>query len=448
MSQWVVAKFGGTSMATIESMSQCADVVISKQANIVLVSATSGTTNQLVELADVASRGDMHKANLILEAIEERHTQMLLETKPGARAMEKLRTYVRELKTVAKGCALLKECSPKAYDALMSQGELLSSTIFTSLLKSKTDKDVYWFDSRNVIATDNQHGKARPQLDQIKSNCQSIFQDAGVLYVGQGFIGQGPNGITTTLGRGGSDYSAALVAEGIGADILQIWTDVPGMATTDPRICPDAQSIDELSVKEASEMATFGAKILHPSSLAPAIRQDIPVFVGSTFEPEKAGTTITDDVSAHPLIRAVTLRNNQTLIITSNPDMLSASGFLKRIFTVFDNYEISIDAITTSEISVAVTIDQSEFPTGEKAEQFITELEALGQVKIEKNMSLIAIVGNNLHQTPGVGGQIFNSLENINVRMITHGASSHNFCIIVDEAQAKQAVKQLHENLI
>jgi aspartate kinase len=195
-------------------------------------------------------------------------------------------------------------------------------------------------------------------------------------------------------------------------------------------------------------METFGAKILHPSSLMPAIRQQIPVFVGSTFEPDEAGTTITPDVELRPVVRAVTSRSRQLLVVINNPDMLTASGFLQRIFAVFDQFEISVDAITTSEISIAVTIDHSEYPEGARGEQFLAALREHGAVKLEKNMALIAIVGNDLHQTPGIGARIFNALDNINVRMITQGASSHNFCLIVSEEDAARAVKQLHDQLI
>jgi aspartate kinase len=448
MTDWILAKFGGTSMGSIDTMTQCAAVVKQRKANIVVVSATSGTTNQLVELAELARQGEHHKANVLLEQIEERHVQMLLTTAPSSGAVNKLQGFIKELKTLVKGCTLLKECSPKAYDALVSTGELLSSTIFTSLLQKQTDKKVYWFDSRRVLATDSQHGKARPDIAKIKCHCEQTFLEPDALYIGQGFIGSDEHGITTTLGRGGSDYSAALIAEGISAKELQIWTDVPGMASTDPRICPDAKSIDAISIKEASEMATFGAKILHPSSLMPAIRQQIPVFVGSTFEPDEAGTTITPDVELRPVVRAVTSRSRQLLVVINNPDMLTASGFLQRIFAVFDQFEISVDAITTSEISIAVTIDHSEYPEGARGEQFLAALREHGAVKLEKNMALIAIVGNDLHQTPGIGARIFNALDNINVRMITQGASSHNFCLIVSEEDAARAVKQLHDQLI
>ena len=195
-------------------------------------------------------------------------------------------------------------------------------------------------------------------------------------------------------------------------------------------------------------MATFGAKILHPSSLMPAVRHDIPVFVGSTFNPELSGTIITPDVDDRPIVRAVTRRSNQLLLSINNPDMLTASGFLQKVFATFEEYQISVDAITTSEISIAVTIDESEFPQAEVGDAFINELETHGRVKLEHDMALVAIVGNDLYSTPGIGARIFNALTDINVRMITQGASNHNFCLIIADQDSERAVRQLHEQLI
>ena len=448
MSNWIVAKFGGTSMATIGSMTQCAEVINIRNANIVLVSATSGTTNQLVELTELAKQGDLEQAEATIEYIENRHRDMLAQTTPSTESVNRLNDIINELKTLVNGCVLVRNCSANAYDAIVSIGEMLSSTIFASLCEDKFSRVSYWLDVRQIIKTDSQHMKARPDIAAINQCSESIFIDPGTLYISQGFIGSDANGITTTLGRGGSDYSAALVAEGIRASELQIWTDVPGMASTDPRLCDDARSIPAISIKEASEMATFGAKILHPSSLMPAVRHDIPVFVGSTFNPELAGTTITPDVEDRPIVRAVTKRSNQLLLSINNPDMLTASGFLQRVFATFEAYEISVDAITTSEISIAVTIDESEFPAGDLGSKFLTELEEHGRVKVERDMALVAIVGNELYRTPGIGARIFDAVKDINVRMITQGASNHNFCLVVSDQDSNQAVKQLHQELI
>ena len=448
MSDWTVAKFGGTSMATVESMTQCAKVVALRGANVVLVSATSGTTNQLVELTKLAKSGELEQANDILDTISNRHSEMMRFINASDADQLELENILKELRTLVKGCCLIKECSPKANDAITSLGEMLSSTIFAVICQQQFDRPVHWLNARDLIKTDSQHGRANPDIEAIYTACQQHITAPNAIFISQGFLGCDPAGVTTTLGRGGSDYSAALVAEGVRANELQIWTDVPGMASTDPRICSDARSIAAISIKEASEMATFGAKILHPSSLMPAVRHSIPVFVGSTFQPELPGTTITPEVAERPIVRAVTSRANQWLVVIRNPDMLTASGFLEKIFAVFEEYEISVDAITTSEVSIAVTIDASEYPSGDAGDAFLQSLEALGTVRIEKDMALVAIVGNHLHCTPGIGSRIFDAVKDINVRMVTQGASTHNFCLVVADTDAKSAVQSLHQKLI
>jgi aspartate kinase len=266
--------------------------------------------------------------------------------------------------------------------------------------------------------------------------------------VTQGFIGQNDDGYTTTLGRGGSDYSAALIAEALNAKNLAIWTDVVGIFTTDPRITDQARAIKEISFGEAAEMATFGAKILHPATLIPAMRQNIPVFVGSSKEPEKGGTRIQKKVESKPTYRSISLRKEQTLVTVKSPAMLHASGFLAKVFAVLAKHELSVDLITTSEISVAMTFDN---PTGSTQallnSTVVEELEQLCEVSVENGLSLIAVVGNSIHKTNGVGTSIFDALSGINVRMICQGASEHNLCFLVNETQANETVEKLHNTL-
>jgi aspartate kinase len=265
-----------------------------------------------------------------------------------------------------------------------------------------------------------------------------------VVLVTQGFIGSTEEGMTTTLGRGGSDYSAAILAEGIAADIVEIWTDVAGIATTDPRISPKAKPIAEISFQEASELATFGAKVLHPATLLPAIRQNIPVFVGSSFNAEAAGTWVRKEVEVLPLVRALALRKQQILVTLSTPAMLNTHGFLFQIFKIFNDHKVSIDAITTAEISVSVTLDDGAL--GNK--KLFSDLAEIADVQVEQNLALVSLIGNNLNHTSGVGKQIFETISDINVRMICLGASRHNFCFIVNEEQGPLAIQRLHEKFI
>jgi len=344
---------------------------------------------------------------------------------------------------------LLRDCSPKAFDAIQSLGERLSSLLFTRALELtwNGEKKVKCFDVRKILRTDDQFGKATPIIEDISSLCDAHLMDCkydNVVYVTQGFIGSTECGHTTTLGRGGSDYSAALIAEGIGADILQIWTDVAGIATTDPRIVPTAKLMNEITFSEAAELATFGAKILHPTTLTPALRKGVSVYVGSSYEASAPGTWIKKSCSDTPLIRAMAQKKDQVLLTLSTPKMIGSHGFLYEIFKIFNKYKVSIDSVTTSEISVALTLEDSTLLN----KKLIGELETLAQVNIEENLSLVSLIGNNINHTFGLGNKIFNALGDINVRMICLGASRHNFCFLVDQERADEAIIRLHDQFI
>jgi aspartate kinase len=280
--------------------------------------------------------------------------------------------------------------------------------------------------------------------------CNEVLVEklADQVLVTQGFIGQDGLGETTTLGRGGSDYSAALLAEALNAKNLAIWTDVVGIFTTDPRITEKARAIKEISFGEAAEMATFGAKILHPATLIPAMRQNIPVFVGSSKEPEKGGTQIKQKVDSNPTYRSIALRREQTLVTVKSPAMLHASGFLAQVFSILAKPELSVDLITTSEISVALTFDN---PSGSTqaliTSAVVEELEQLCEVTVEHGLSLVAVIGNGLNCAKGIGQSIFQAINDINIRLICHGASANNLCFLVDEADANNVVEKLHNEL-
>ena len=327
----------------------------------------------------------------------------------------------------------------------MSFGERLSSEIFVQAVQNQTKLRVACLQARDVIVTNDQFSRAVPQPELIRQKCQSLADYkacvAGqVVLVTQGFIGQTLSGHTTTLGRGGSDYSAALFAEGFAAENLQIWTDVAGIATTDPRLVPAAKPIPEISFTEASELATFGAKVLHPATLLPALRRNIPVFVGSSFDPDQRGTWVRLQVKDQPLVRALALRRKQILITMTTPEMLQAHGFLAKIFKIFADYQVSVDSITTSEIGVALTVEESTL----KLKDFWDELGQHAEVSIEQNLALVSIIGNNINHTPGLAKRIFDTIPDINVRMICLGASRHNFCFLVDEINAERALQNLH----
>ena len=441
-----VSKFGGSSMKDHEAMIRSAKISMERNATITLVSATYGTTDQLHSLVDYAVEGNWNACEKLLFTLREKHFDILANLSNDQLVSENLRELLNNLETLTRGIFLLSECSPKAMDRVVSFGERLSSILFKEALSSvwKT-QNVELFDSRKILKTNSNFGKAKPNISRIKKECSDKFnKDGKTAYVGQGYIGSDENDVTTTLGRGGSDYSAALFAEGIQADVLEIWTDVAGIATTDPRICKNTKAINEISYNEASEMAQYGAKILHPTTLVPAIRANIPVFVGSSYEKDEKGTWIKAVVEDRPLIRAIAKRNNQALLTITNPKMLNAFGFMGNIFDIFTKHQVSVDCITTSEISVAVSMDEDTL----KNKELVRDLQEVGQVVTELGFSLVSLIGNQMLEHSGLGKRIFSSIENINVRMLCLGASAYNFNILVRQSDSDKAIQNLHKEFI
>lgn len=447
MSAFNVAKFGGTSVANFEAMSRCAAVIENNpNTKLVVSSACSGVTNLLVELASGVQDAEQRLA--IIKQLADIHHAIIDQLAHPAQVEKEVHSILDMVASVAEAASF--QSSKKLTDHLVACGELMSTFILTQLMRERGMEAVR-FDIREILRTDDHYGRAEPQLEQIallaKQKLMPLCQQHVV--VTQGFIGSDEQGNTTTLGRGGSDYSAALIAEAVQASGLEIWTDVPGIYTTDPRIAPNAAPIAEISFSEASEMANFGAKILHPSTLLPALRHDIPVFVGSSKEPEKGGTWIRKRVESSPLFRALTLRGNQTMVTLRSASMFHAYGFLSKVFEILAKHKISVDLITTSEISVSLTLDKTDTSGGspELPQAVRQELEELCTVDVEHNLSLIALIGNNMSNTKGYAKQVFSTLEDFNMRMICYGASPHNLCFLLHESVSKAAIQKLHQEL-
>ncbi|HXH29413.1 MAG TPA: lysine-sensitive aspartokinase 3 [Bacteriovoracaceae bacterium] len=442
----VVSKFGGTSMGDFASMQRSAAISIERGTAVVVVSATSGTTDQLIEVAKTASTGKTEECQKCVFQIKERHLSLLKQTGNHQETLQILEGYFTELELLVQNLTLLKELTPRGYDHILSLGERMSSLIFRDVMKKALPhKIVSLLDARSVIKTNSNFGRAMPLIDVIARECGArLSLDGTHVYVTQGFIGSDLQGNTTVLGRGGSDYSAALMAEGIGAATLEIWTDVAGVATTDPRICSDARIIPDLSYSEAAEMAQYGAKILHPATIAPAVRKSIPVFVGSSFDKDLPGTWIRAAVDHKPAVRAITKRSAQALLTITTPSMFNAYGFLGEIFGIFGRHFISVDCVTTSEISVAVTVDTTTLEN----EKFLTDLRAVGLIKIEEGYSLVSLIGNELYSRPNLAKSIFSTIENSNIRMMSLGASPYNFNFLVKDEDAKSCIQKLHRALI
>ncbi|MDW1945129.1 lysine-sensitive aspartokinase 3, partial [Vibrio sp. Vb0599] len=441
------AKFGGTSVANFEAMSRCATIIENNpNTRLVVSSACSGVTNILVELAN-GVQDQEHRAEL-LKNLAELHDSILAQLEDATEASSEVYGILDTVTSLAEAASI--QANTKLTDHLVACGELMSTHILAQLMRERGINAVR-FDIREVLRTDDNFGRAEPNVEAIAQLAQEklipLCLDSVVIT--QGFIGSDEEGNTTTLGRGGSDYSAALIAEGVKASGLEIWTDVPGIYTTDPRIAPKASPIPEISFSEASEMANFGAKILHPSTLVPALRHDTPVFVGSPKEPEKGGTWIRHQVESSPLFRALALRCNQTMVTLRSANMFHAYGFLAKVFEILAKHKISVDLITTSEISVSLTLDQTDTSGGapQLPQAAREELEELCKVEVEHDLCLVALIGNKMSERKGYAKQVFGTLEDLNLRMICYGASPHNLCFLVNESVAKQAIQKLHTEL-
>ena len=446
-----VAKFGGTSVANHQAMSRCARIILDNpEIRLVAVSASAGVTNLLVKLGnEVLSPNEREN---VLQQIRNIENAILNDLGRPAEVEQRILELLDQLEVAASAEDLL--ASTKLKDEVLSFGERMSSVLFAEVMNQTAQQEVaVAFDGRQVLKTDSTFGKAEPQVETTKAQASKLLTPLlrEKVVITQGFIGQDSFGNTTTLGRGGSDYSAALFAEAVEAFALQIWTDVPGIYSTDPRITDKAKPIREISFDEAAEMATFGAKILHPATLIPAIRSGVKVFVGSSIEPTAGGTWISKEVEYRPAYRAVALRNDQTLITVKSPEMLHATGFLARVFAILAKHKISVDLITTSEISVALTIDNPpNTPMAELTDACIKDLSAFCEVEVESDLALVAVIGNHVNyaeEQEGGASRIFNTLADDDLRLICHGASEHNVCFLVNQNSAKQIVKQIHDDL-
>ncbi|TVR89612.1 MAG: lysine-sensitive aspartokinase 3 [Saprospirales bacterium] len=441
-----VAKFGGTSMRDLQAMQSCAGIVADDPARkVVIVSATAGTTDQLTELCEAHS---LDRKEELLKQIEIRHLELAVQTGPENNAYPGIKEMLIELRSYVHG---VNEVTAAERDYILSFGERLSSSLFANVLSKMVD-GVVWLDVKDILLTDDFHGKAEPQLEEIANRALKKLKPLleNGLVVSQGFIGSTLDGKTTTLGRGGSDYSAALFAEALSADILEIWTDVAGIFSTDPGIVPDAHPIEELNFNEAAELAIYGAKVLHPATLKTAIRKNTRVFVGKSMDPQAGGTWISQKTGSAPNIRGISIRRNQKLITIHSLDMVHQFGFLARIFEVLARHKTSVDLVSTSEVNVSLTLDtgiQSNY-SNRMLDNAIEELRTFSTVHIESDLSLVAVIGNKLNQTPGISGKIFNSLRDINIRMVCHGASPHNLCFLVNDRDGDRSIRLIHKQFL
>lgn len=447
MTSFVVAKFGGTSVADYDAMNRSADVVLADpNTRLVVLSASAGVTNLLVSLSEGLEATERF---VKLDALRKIQFDILERLQNPNVIREEVERLLENITTLAEAASLAT--SSALTDELVSHGELMSTLLFVEIMRERNIQ-AQWFDVRKVMRTSDRFGRAEPDVEvlaELTNQQLAPRQDEGIV-ITQGFIGSEAKGRTTTLGRGGSDYTAALLGEALHATRVDIWTDVPGIYTTDPRVVSAAKRIDVIAFEEAAEMATFGAKVLHPATLLPAVRSDIPVFVGSSKDPKAGGTLVCKKTENPPLFRALALRRKQTLVTLHSHNMLHSRGFLAEVFGILARHNISVDLITTSEVSIALTLDTTgSTSTGDTllTQSLLIELSELCRVEVEEDLALVAIIGNKLSRACGVGKEVFGVLDPFNIRMICYGASSYNLCFLVPADQAEQVVQKLHQNL-
>ncbi|WP_434924953.1 lysine-sensitive aspartokinase 3 [Enterobacter asburiae] len=447
MTSFVVAKFGGTSVADYDAMNRSADVVLADpNTRLVVLSASAGVTNLLVSLSEGLEATERF---VKLDALRKIQFDILERLQNPNVIREEVERLLENITTLAEAASLAT--STALTDELVSHGELMSTLLFVEIMRERNIQ-AQWFDVRKVMRTSDRFGRAEPDVEALAelTNQQLAPRLADGIVITQGFIGSEAKGRTTTLGRGGSDYTAALLGEALHATRVDIWTDVPGIYTTDPRVVSAAKRIDVIAFEEAAEMATFGAKVLHPATLLPAVRSDIPVFVGSSKDPKTGGTLVCKKTENPPLFRALALRRRQTLVTLHSHNMLHSRGFLAEVFGILARHNISVDLITTSEVSIALTLDTTgSTSTGDTllTQSLLIELSELCRVEVEEDLALVAIIGNKLSRACGVGKEVFGVLDPFSIRMICYGASSYNLCFLVPADQAEQVVQKLHQNL-
>jgi aspartate kinase len=351
-----------------------------------------------------------------------------------------------ELYRLLQGIATVGELSPRTTDYVLSFGEVLSSAMVAESFQA-WDMPAVLVDARQCMVTDAQHTRALPQFDETNrrlNECLSRILNAGSVPVMGGFIAATRDGVTTTIGRGGSDFSAAIVGAALQAERIEIWTDVDGIKTTDPKLCPEARRLAEVSFEEAAEMAFFGAKVLHPATLLPAIRKNIPVQVLNSRNPLSPGTCVRAHAPrSSAKVKAIAAKQNVTIVNVRAARMLVTHNFLHDVFEVFKRYQVPVDTVSTSEVSVSVVVDSKH-----DISNLVTDLGAFTDVEAEPGKAIVCVIGENLRGIPGMLAQVFGAITDINVRMVSQGASEINIGFVIEEKDVPEAVRRLHRRFL
>ena len=435
----IVMKFGGSSIESAAAIARVAGIVAARASRkpVVVVSAMGKTTNRLLEIGTVAASGNREEALSLLAGLEQFHSQVVAGV-----SSHLITTHFSELRELVTGLLVMGEMTPRATDAIAAFGERLSSQILTEYFNSQ-GLDAVHVDARQLIVTDNRHTQAAPMYAESYAKLTATIpplSQAGKIVVMAGFIASTRAGITSTLGRGGSDFTASIAGAAIGAEEIQIWTDVDGMLTCDPRILAGGHRIKTCSFAEAAELAYFGAKVLHPATVVPAIEKNIPVLILNSRRPDAEGTRIVGErVPCTNPVKSIACKQNITVVNIQSSRMLMAHGFLRRIFEVFERFETPVDVVSTSEVSVSLTIDSPA-----NLDPILAELREFSEASAEDSSALISLVGDSIGSTSGVAARAFNAIRDVNIRMISQGASALNISFVVSQRELKRSVEQLH----
>jgi aspartate kinase len=443
----IVAKFGGTSVADATAIGRLAGIVRARAADrpVVVVSALAKVTDALLALGIPVATGDEAAIAAAIDALVERH-ERTAQALPGATAaIPAIRADAGALRGELLA-ALGRPLTPAELDAVASRGELWSSRLITAALQG-SGLDAVWVDVRPIMRTDDRFTRATPRIDHLQAQAPACFRslaEGGRIPITQGFIGATEEGVPTTLGRGGSDYTAALLGAALAASRVEIWTDVCGLMTADPRIVPSARTLAEASYDEAAELATFGAKVLHPATAIPLVQAGIPIVVLNSTMPEHPGTLIEPEAELERLgdspVRSISWKKGITVINIRAPRMLGTYGFLRRLFEVFERHEVVVDVLASSEVSVSLSIEDTS-----RLDDLVRDLSGLGEVRVSLRRAIVAVVGVGLHTTPGLAGRVFSTVSPVNIEIISQGASAINMTFIVREEDGPDVVRKLHQ---
>ncbi len=446
----IVMKFGGTSVGTANAILRVCSIIKSRlsQQPVVVTSAVGGVTNKLVALTKLAAAGDKIKADEKMIEIIDQHRAIIadLGIAADANVAPAFETGVDMLKTAVNTIFENGSLTNELYDSVISMGEFFTANMLPAVLRAQGIKSEF-ADSRTLLRTDSTFSVARPLMEESKKLVEHLLLpvvQGGAVPIIQGFIGSDAQGRTTTLGRGGSDFSATLFGAMLGVDSVEIWSDVDGVLTADPSLVPEAHRIRHMTFKEAAELAYFGAKVLHPATLLPAVENDMTVVVLNSMNVDFPGTAISKsspvDPSHEGQVKSIAYKEGLTVITVSSSRMLMAHGFMAKLFTIFEKYETAVDLVSTSEVTVSLTVDNTK-----NLHTIVAELEKVAKVSVEDGKAIVCLVGEGLKRTKGIPGQIFGLLQDTHIYLISQGASEINLSFVIDEAQLPKVITRLHD---